>query len=174
MELGRALDLIKPGVTPLENATWADLGCGDGLFTRALAQVLGDNGTIYAVDSRTGVLEKIPSIPQIHLQKIIADFEVDELPFAGLDGILMANSLHFVKDKKTFIKKAKSWLKISGCFLIIEYNTDKPNHWVPYPISFASVLKLFSELEFIVQKISERPSLYNRAGMYGAKMTVNE
>ena len=41
---------------------------------------------------------------------------------------------------------------------------------MPYPISFATAEKLFSDLGFNVEKISEQGSLYNRAGMYGAKI----
>ena len=156
----------------VQDAIWADLGCGDGLFTNALAQIIGKGNTIYAVDSNNRVLERIPAIPNVHLKKIVADFENDELIFPAFDGILMANSLHFVEDKVSFIEKAKSWLKSTGYFLIVEYNTDIPNRWVPYPISFESAVKLFSGLGFNVEKISEQDSLYNRAGMYGAKISI--
>ena len=171
MELSKAIELIKPGLTPGEETIWADLGCGDGLFTNALAQTIGKGSTIYAVDSNMRALGKMPAIPHTHLEKLVADFERDELPLSGLDGILMANSLHFVKDKIRFFKKAKSWLKITGYFLIVEYNTDTSNRWVPYPLSFATAEKLFTGLGFNVQKISEQASLYNRAGMYGARIS---
>jgi ubiquinone/menaquinone biosynthesis C-methylase UbiE len=171
VELSKAVELINPGLIPGKKTIWADLGCGNGLFTMALAQVIGYGSTIYAVDSNRRVLDKMPVIQQTHLKKIVANFEQDELSLSELDGILMANSLHFVKDKLTFFKKAKTWLNSSGYFLIVEYNTDTPNHWVPYPLSFATAEKLFSETGFQVQKISDQASIYNRAGMYGAVMS---
>jgi SAM-dependent methyltransferase len=170
IKLIKAVELIKSGVPQAEHVIWADLGCGSGLFTAALAQIIGNGSKIYAVDTNRKALDRMPPIANINLEKIIADFEKDELPFSELDGILMANSLHFVKDKNTFIKKAKTWLNSSGYFLIVEYNTDAPNRWVPYPLSFASAVKLFSESGLNVKKISEQASLYNRAGMYGAVM----
>jgi ubiquinone/menaquinone biosynthesis C-methylase UbiE len=171
MELSKAIDLINPGITTEKETIWADLGCGSGLFTTALAQIIGNGSKIYAVDTNRKALDRMPPIANINLEKIVADFEKDELPFSELDGILMANSLHFVKDKNTFIKKAKTWLNSSGYFLIVEYNTDAPNRWVPYPLSFASAVKLFSESGLNVKKISEQASLYNRAGMYGSVMS---
>src|SRR5207237_9801429 len=56
MELHTAIELIKPGITPVQNARWADLGCGQGLFTRALAQIIGKESTIYAVDANSHAL----------------------------------------------------------------------------------------------------------------------
>jgi len=44
-----AVALIREAV-PRAAGTWADLGAGDGTFTRALARLLGLNSRIYAVD----------------------------------------------------------------------------------------------------------------------------
>ena len=39
---------------------WADLGCGSGAFTKALAVILPGNSVIYAVDKVKSVLNNIP------------------------------------------------------------------------------------------------------------------
>jgi hypothetical protein len=39
--------------------TWADIGAGDGTFTRALVKVLGREATIYAVDRDEGALASL-------------------------------------------------------------------------------------------------------------------
>ena len=183
MELSRAIKLIETGIESTHPSTWADLGAGSGLFTRALATLLTKGSTIYAVDTNRSGLDKIKSVDGIEMKKIIADFErvpevkistpldLQHSPFdsaQGFDGILMANSLHFIKDKIAFLKKASTWLRHGGRFVIVEYNMDKPNAWVPHPISFQSCEQLSSAIGFQVRLIGEENSVYNKEGMYAA------
>ncbi|MGH9204055.1 MAG: hypothetical protein ACRD2A_22745, partial [Vicinamibacterales bacterium] len=41
-------------------ATWADLGCGDGTFTLALATLLSPGSVIHAMDRNASALRRIP------------------------------------------------------------------------------------------------------------------
>jgi hypothetical protein len=51
----------------------------------------------------------------------------------------------------------------------VEYDMEAANHWVPYPINFSSLKKLFHDVGFsFVEKINERPSVFNRANLYSA------
>jgi SAM-dependent methyltransferase len=62
-----------------------------------------------------------------------ADFtRVIGLPL--LDGILMANAMHYFKDKEAVLRQIHSFLKPIGTFLLVEYNVDSGNPWVPYPL----------------------------------------
>lgn len=173
MELEQAIRLIQNRRIDGDTKTvWADLGCGTGLFTQALASLLAQGSTIYAVDKSESALRKILSHPSITIQKVAADFIYDEMNFQNLDGILMANSLHFVKDKISFLNKISHHLKSNGCYLIVEYDMDKPNPWVPFPISFSSLQKLFKDFgNYSIHKIHEIPSRYNRANIYSALLS---
>lgn len=170
MELTKAIELISPAVDRFRQiSSWADLGSGKGLFTTALAELLPRNSTVYAVDKNAGALHKLKPFPHVNLRKMEADFVKDMLPLSGLDGILMANALHFVADKNAFISTARQWLNEEGCFILIEYDTDNPNPWVPYPVSFASAIKLFEHSGYkTIKKLGTQPSLYQRAGIYAA------
>ena len=48
----------------------------------------------------------------------------------------MANSLHFLRQKDAMLQLVRSYLKPGGRLLIVEYNADRGNMWVPYPFSF--------------------------------------
>ena len=90
MNASDATKLIEKGVTAMQAQRWADLDCGSGTFTRALASLLPAGSKVIAVDK---VFQNLPDF-------INANFTTDDLQLGHLDGILMANSLHGVKDKR--------------------------------------------------------------------------
>ena len=166
MELTEAKAFIRTALPArTSNVVWADLGCGSGLFTKALASSLGNGGKIYAVDKESQQIEFSEAGKQIEFVKL--DFILATLPFFDIDGILMANALHYVRNKETFINKIAQHLKPDGTLIIIEYDTDKPNPWVPYPISFKKLHETFTAMGFDhVHKTGERKSIYRSGKMY--------
>jgi ubiquinone/menaquinone biosynthesis C-methylase UbiE len=173
MELREAIDLINhTEFAQTSQRSWVDLGCGSGLFTYALAALLPEGSHIYAIDKNLASLDKHPKPEHtlIHLQH--ADFVSQELSLPKLDGILMANSLHYVKDKPSLILKLSKHLKENGSFIIVEYNTEMANRWVPYPIRFETLKDIFKTLGYArIDKLREKPSLYGRANLYAAYIT---
>ena len=174
MQLQDAISLIQTDEPIGETkSTWADLGCGSGLFTRALADLLCTGSSIYAVDKNISSFQKSSFPNQITVKTAESDFVRDDLNLKNLDGILMANALHFVRDKKSFIEKIIPYFKSIPVFLIVEYDTDLPNPWVPYPLSFTSLKKLFIEQGFsLVKKINEKKSRYRAGHMYSVIITL--
>lgn len=122
------------------SGVWADLGAGEGAFTLALADLLGDRGQIIAVDKdRRALAEnarqlamRFPNTPAEHRA---ADFS-DPLDLPPLDGVVMANSLHFHKRKAPILDRVVGMLKPNGRLILVEYNVDSGNMWVPHPLSF--------------------------------------
>jgi trans-aconitate methyltransferase len=170
MELQQAISLIKnPHIISTAPQVWADLGCGEGLFTQALAGLLAPGSTIYAVDQNKRALQQLPQQEGVLIKPILANFVNDRLPFTKLNGILMANALHFVPNQKAFIKKLEGYVADKYSVVMVEYDTDTPNQWVPYPLSFTTLQNLFKQSGYAtVQKIHEQPSLYGRANIYSA------
>lgn len=174
MTIQQAVDLISPAALPTRQPQyWADLGCGSGLFTTALAQLLPPGSTVYGIDTHPTIRQQTPPPTQPAPERatsiipIRADFIKDPLDLPLLDGILMANSLHYVKDKPTLIQKFRSHMHPGSPVLIVEYDTDSPVPiWVPYPISYDALTHLFKD--HTIRKLGERPSAYGRANMYAA------
>ena len=80
-----------------------------------------------------------------------------------LDGIVMANSLHFFRDKQRILHLVGTWLKPGGVLLLVEYNVDKGNMWVPYPLSFESFRTLAPRAGFSEPRLLARhPSSFLR------------
>lgn len=147
---------------------WADMGCGSGLFSFALAQMLCTGSKIYAVD-KTNSFSKTNEVTGIETEFIQADFVHDTLKLPELNGILMANSLHYVADKIALLSKFKNMLLPQGIFIIIEYETMQANNWAPYPVNFFQLKQLFLDFGYKnVTKIGERKSVFNNARMFAA------
>jgi hypothetical protein len=92
-------------------------------------------------------------------------------PFADLDGILMANSLHYVAAPGAFIRACESHMKPPARFLIVEYDTNEANHWVPHPVGQAKLRALFERAGYSsISVLLTRPSVYQPAPLYAVSI----
>jgi len=139
MEHRDHVHLLRGGV-PGPGPIWADLGSGMGAFTLALADLLGPQGRIYSVDRDGAALHAQARalrarFPDVWVECRHQDF-TQPLALPPLDGVVMANSLHFQRDPATVLARVRDLLRPGGHLVIVEYNTDQGNLWVPYPLSY--------------------------------------
>ena len=140
------VNLLRPAsLTP--GGIWADLGSGNGAFTLALRELVGLDATIYAVDKDRSALRVLDDAYQSrfstsrNLIPLNQDLSrLSDVP--PLDGVVMANSLHFFKDKEKILRHVHGLLKPNGVILLVEYNVDSGNLWVPHPFSFETYRSL--------------------------------
>jgi ubiquinone/menaquinone biosynthesis C-methylase UbiE len=166
------VNLLKPADLPA-GGTWADFGAGSGAFTLALRELVGPHANIYAVDKDPKGLrdlekahrEKFTTAQNVH--PLRADF-TGPLSLPPLDGIVMANSLHFFKDKLKVLRHVRSFLKLNGALLLVEYNVDSGNPWVPYPLSFESYRTLAPRAGFSEPKLLDTAPSRFLKGFYSA------
>jgi ubiquinone/menaquinone biosynthesis C-methylase UbiE len=156
------LDLIREGVVP---GVWADLGSGGGAFTLALADILGPQARIESVDRDRQSLRRQQaaierSFPGARVTYHRADF-TQELSLPPLDGVLMANSLHFVREKAPVLRLVTGYLKPGGRLVLVEYDSDRGNPWVPHPLSYATWEREAGEAGFLqTRRLARRPSRF--------------
>ena len=75
----------------------------------------------------------------------------------------MANSLHYVRKKDDVLQLIRSYLRPGGHFVLVEYNADSGNPWVPYPLSYPTWEKLAQQNHFVSTTLLERvPSRFLR------------
>jgi ubiquinone/menaquinone biosynthesis C-methylase UbiE len=142
---------------------WAELGAGEGNFTRALATLLGPAAQIVAVDKDARAMRAIGD----GIETRVADF-TRPLDLRDLDGVLMANSLHFVRNKQPVLEAVFEMLSPGGRLIVVEYDTDSGNPWVPHPFSLASWMRMSQEAGFVgTEQIGSVPSRYF-GSMYSA------
>lgn len=170
MELEEALDLIQPAI-PSAPGVWADLGAGSGIFTRALASVLGPRGSVVAVDRDAAAMAALRA--ELHdsppewapVDARVGDF--NDVPAiasalgAPADGILMANSLHFAPGPGSVLAALAPYLNAGGRIVVVEYDGRPPNPWVPHPVPVKRLRVAAAQAGFAAPLIvGERPSAY--------------
>jgi ubiquinone/menaquinone biosynthesis C-methylase UbiE len=159
--------LLAGGVTQGEGGIWADLGAGTGAFTLALADLIGPHGVIHAIDRDRASLAELRSafvsaVPQAELRVQTADF-TRRLDLSGLDGVVMANALHFVENKAAVLALVRGYLKHGGRLLLVEYDSDRGNIWVPHPLSFETWREVAADAGFVeTRQLATVPSRFLR------------
>ena len=160
------VSLLRPAVTP--GGSWADIGAGEGAFTLALADLLGPGGRIVAVDRDAGALrtnaERVHArFPEVEITTLPADLTDAGLALPELDGILAANSLHYVKRERQVevVRALAAHLRPGGRFAVVEYDADRGNPYVPHPFSAASWERLAAAAGLVgTERIGRVPSRF--------------
>jgi len=156
--------LIRKGI-PKPGGVWADFGSGSGAFTLALAEIIGPGGRIYSVDRQATTLHQQERAmraryPGIMVAYLNADY-TDRLDLPPLDGAVMANALHFQRDKDPVLALIRGYLQPWGRLILVEYNLDRGNTWVPYPLSYKTWQILARRSGFAsTQLLAKRPSRF--------------
>ena len=163
--------LIRAGVEGA-GLRWLELGAGEGAFTLALAELLGPHGEIVALDRDAGALRRLAAqleqgFPPTGVRTTTGNFR-DHLPAGPFDGVLAANSLHFLRDPVEVMTRARAVLRTGGRLLVVEYDADRGNAWVPHPFSAARFADLAEQAGFTrTREIGRVPSRFLGA-MYAA------
>ncbi|MBX2972239.1 MAG: class I SAM-dependent methyltransferase [Flavobacteriales bacterium] len=150
---------------------WMDLGCGSGTFTRALAGLLPAGSTILAVDRDADVLRGLPSEHDgVRIEARVG--AVERIALQPVDGVLMANVLHFIADQRAVVERLA---QATPTVLLVEYDRHDPlPPWVPHPLPQDRAIGLFQQAGFKnYLLLGQRPSSYGPDPLYAMAFTRN-
>jgi SAM-dependent methyltransferase len=167
MDVREAAGLID-GAIPDHVGIWADLGAGAGTFTRALAQLLAPGSRIYAVDRNARAIAALgrgAAADGVEVVPVRADFtapfDLPGLGDAALDGLLLANALHFAPDAEEVLARLARWLAPNGRVVLVEYDRRPASRWVPYPVPIERLQALAPGAGLSTPRlVATRPSAY--------------
>lgn len=161
-----AVSLFRDAVLPGE--TWADFGAGSGTFARALSELLGPSGTVVAVDHSAAALGRIgPAAPGgAVIRTLHADFR-EALALGPLDGLLLANALHFVQQQVPVLRHLAGFLKVGGKALFLEYDTPHAAPWNPHPLPPSRLSQVVAAAGLgELREVRRRPSAFGGRELY--------
>jgi ubiquinone/menaquinone biosynthesis C-methylase UbiE len=116
---------ISPGIVA------ADFGCGSGYFTLPLAQLIGEEGVVHALDILPQALETVESkakmmnlnnvvITRVNLEKIGGS----KLPDAGVDWIILKDMLFQNQQKEVILQEIHRVLRPTGKAFVAEWEKN--------------------------------------------------
>lgn len=181
MDVREASGLIEVAV-PRGATTWSDLGAGAGTFTRALALLLGPGGYVYAVERDQAKMKGLQKLTHdsaggATIVPVHADF-MQPLELPELDGILLANALHYVPagEQARVLETILDRVREGGRIVIVDYDGRTPNQWVPFPVSIARFRELATQLGLTpATVVGSVPSAYGGTmyAAYAVKRSAN-
>lgn len=147
--------LINHGLK--EGMVFTDIGCGPGFFSIPAAKIVGNKGTVFAVDLQEEMLEEIKK--RTASQNIFfLKSEENTIPIENkkTDLLLLAFVLHETIDKVTFLKELRRIIKEGGKALIIDWEKKEEERGPPFQdrLERSEAVKLIEETGFTIEKIS--------------------
>jgi ubiquinone/menaquinone biosynthesis C-methylase UbiE len=108
--------------------TIADVGAGTGYFSLPLAQAVGAEGKVYAVDAQDEMLsllrQKLHESSVSNVELIHAEAESTALPDACCSLVFLANVWHEFAERSVVLEESHRILKHRGRIAILDWRPD--------------------------------------------------
>src|SRR5260370_24772917 len=123
-------DLLLQALKIKSGDAVADIGAGPGFYTRRLAKLVGDKGTIYAVDIQQEMLDlltnKMAELRIRNVKPILGTITDPKLPKASVDLILLVDVYHEFDFPYEMARAMTAALKPGGRLVFVEYRGEDP------------------------------------------------
>ena len=144
---------LRPG------ASVADLGSGTGYFTWRLAEQVGPQGKVYAVDVQQSMLDLTQAAVAEHKLKnveyILATERSPRLPEASVDLVFIAYAYHEFGDPEAMMSAIRRALKPGGRVVVLEY--AKESKIAPasplHRMSFEDIRREIEPMGFVIDQL---------------------
>lgn len=151
-------ELVKALEIPA-GATVADIGSGTGYFTWRLAQQVGANGKVIAVDIQKQMLDLTAAAVKqrkfTNVEYMLATDSDPRLPENSLDMAFIAYAYHEFSEPEVFTAALRRALKPGGRLVILEY--AKESNLAPaaplHRMSFEEIRREIEPMGFVIDRL---------------------
>jgi ubiquinone/menaquinone biosynthesis C-methylase UbiE len=102
----------------------ADIGAGDGYFTFRLADAVGPDGRVFAVDVDEAVIrgleQQVRERSISNVEVVLGEFDDPLLPDNSLDLAFLCNSYHHIENRVAYFERLKMDLRASGRIAVLD------------------------------------------------------
>jgi ubiquinone/menaquinone biosynthesis C-methylase UbiE len=144
--------LLRPG------AVVADIGAGTGYFAIPLAQAIGPDGKVFAIDLQPEMLDLLRKTLEgtdapHNISLLQGTAETTTLPQASCDLVFIANVWHEVPDHAAALREFRRVLRPDGALAIVDWRPDTehpPGPPIEHRIDAAEVRRKLEERRWTV------------------------
>ncbi|MEO5741800.1 MAG: class I SAM-dependent methyltransferase [Vicinamibacterales bacterium] len=152
-------ELLLSALQIRRGATVADVGSGTGYFTWRLAEHVGKQGKVYAVDVQQSMLDLTKSAVAAHklgnVEYVLATDTNPRLPERSVDLVFIAYAYHEFGDPDAMMTGIRRALKPGGRVVILEY--AKESNIAPasplHKMSFQDIRREIEPMGFVVDQL---------------------
>ena len=138
-----------------------DIGCGDGFFTIPAAQIVGEQGKVYAVDVSVSAIDRLKrEAAEKGLKNVVAKVGAgEETVFCDTcaDIVFYSIVLHDFRDPAKVLQNAKHMLKPTGLLVNLDWKKKLMPFGPPMRIRFSEeqASNLIKQAGFAVESVKD-------------------
>ena len=152
-------ELLMSALHIRRGATVADIGSGTGYFTWRLAEQVGPEGKVYAVDVQQSMLDRTKAAVDLHklanVEYVLATEHSARLPERSVDLVFIAYAYHEFGDPEAMMTSIRRALKPGGRVAVIEY--AKESKIAPasplHKMSFEEIRREIEPMGFVIDQL---------------------
>jgi precorrin-6B methylase 2 len=152
-------ELLMAALQIRRGATVADIGSGTGYFTWRLAEQVGPQGKVYAVDVQQSMLDLTRAAVQerklSNVEYVLATDRSARLPERSLDLVFIAYAYHEFGDPGAMMASIRRALEPGGRVVILEY--AKESNIAPasplHKMSFEEIRREIEPMGFVIDQL---------------------
>lgn len=108
--------------------TVADIGCGSGYYTRRLAEAVGPDGQVYAVDVQPEMIDIMKRLAKkeglTNIVPVLGETADPKLPDESVDWMLLVDVYHEFQQPEPMLEAMRRALKPDGRVALLEYRLE--------------------------------------------------
>ncbi len=141
----------------------ADVGAGGGYFTFRLADAVGPEGRVYAVDVDSDLLayleERVREEGRTNVEVVRATADDPRLPEGEIDLVFLCNTYHHIEDRPAYFRRVLADLAPNGRVAIVELDERSGGfiHWIGHFTTADAIAREMREAGY--RQIADHPIL---------------